>query len=68
MVAKLRKAFNTGKTRPKQYRLQQLKSLLRMLEEKEDEIATAIYNDLRRVSVVCCVCKVLLVQSESAMH
>ncbi|XP_065902144.1 aldehyde dehydrogenase, dimeric NADP-preferring-like [Dysidea avara] len=48
MVAKLRKAFNTGKTRPKQYRLHQLKCLLRMLEEKEDEIATAIYNDLRR--------------------
>jgi len=51
MVDNLRAAFNTGKTRPKQYRLQQLKSLLHMLEDKEDEIATAVYNDLRKVSV-----------------
>ena len=50
MVAKLRKGFKSGKTRDKSYRIQQLKNLFRMLEEKEDEILEAGYNDLRKVS------------------
>ena len=50
MVAKLRKGFKSGKTRKKSYRIQQLKNLFRMLEEKEEEILEAGYKDLRKVS------------------
>ena len=49
MVAKLRKGFRNGKTREKSYRIQ-LKNLFRMLEEKEDKILEAEYNDLKKVS------------------
>ena len=52
MVAKLRKGFKNGKTREKSYRIQQLKNLFRMLEEKEDKILEAGYNDLKKVSIV----------------
>jgi len=50
MVAKLRKGFNSGKTREKSYRVQQLRNLFTMLEEKEDKILEAVYNDLRKVT------------------
>ena len=49
MVAKLRKGFKSGKTREKSYRIQQLKNLFKMLEEKEDQILEAGYKDLRKV-------------------
>lgn len=46
-----RAAFNTGKTRPLAFRIQQLKSLRRMLEEKEKAITDALKADLNKV---CC--------------
>ncbi|KAJ6657318.1 hypothetical protein lerEdw1_002685 [Lerista edwardsae] len=45
-VERVRAAFNTGKTRPLEFRIQQLKALKRMVEEKEKEIAAALKADL----------------------
>jgi len=50
MVEKLRESFRSGKTREKSFRIKQLKNLLRMLDEKEDEITEAGYRDLRKVN------------------
>ena len=54
MVDKLRKGFKSGKTREKSYRIQQLKNLFKMLEEREDQILEAGYNDLRKVNSKNC--------------
>jgi len=52
MVKKLRESFRSGKTRQKSFRIQQLKNLLRMLDEKEDEITEAGHRDLRKVNLL----------------
>ena len=64
MVAKLRKGFKSGKTCEKSYRIQQLKNLFRMLEEKEEEILEAVYKDLRKVSskVTGCIASLCMLQ------
>lgn len=49
-VQQAREAFMSGRTRPLEFRLQQLKSLQKMITEKEAEIATAVKQDLNRVS------------------
>ena len=51
MVAKLRKGFRSDKTRDKDYRIKQLRNLFRMLEEQEDKILKAVYNDLKKVCI-----------------
>jgi len=38
----------TGRTRPVEWRLTQLKNLLRMMEENEMLICEALYKDLRK--------------------
>ncbi|XP_065902137.1 aldehyde dehydrogenase, dimeric NADP-preferring-like isoform X2 [Dysidea avara] len=48
MVEQLLDSFNAGRTREKSFRIQQLKNLLRMLDEKEDEITEAGFRDLGR--------------------
>ncbi|XP_066491148.1 aldehyde dehydrogenase family 3 member A2 isoform X2 [Tiliqua scincoides] len=48
VVERARAAFNTGKSRPLEFRIQQLKALKRMLEEKEKEIAAALKADLNK--------------------
>ncbi|XP_032072163.1 aldehyde dehydrogenase family 3 member A2 [Thamnophis elegans] len=47
-VDQARAAFNTGKTRPLAFRIQQLKALKKMLEEKEKEFAAALMADLHK--------------------
>lgn len=53
VVDRARAAFQTGKTRPLEFRIQQLKALERMLKEKEKEIATALMADLHKVDILC---------------
>lgn len=48
MVATLRNSFNSGKTKPVAFRKKQLQNLLRMYEEKKDEIQAALWTDLRK--------------------
>ena len=43
-----RQAFNSGRTRPVEWRKQQLRNLLRMMEENEELLCEALFNDLRK--------------------
>ncbi|KAK7882217.1 hypothetical protein WMY93_028391 [Mugilogobius chulae] len=44
-------AFLSGRTRPLEFRLQQLHALLKMITERETDIATALKQDLNRSTV-----------------
>ncbi|XP_011694882.1 PREDICTED: aldehyde dehydrogenase, dimeric NADP-preferring isoform X3 [Wasmannia auropunctata] len=48
LVQQSRDAFNSGKTRPLEWRIKQLKQLIRMLSETSSEITAALTADLRR--------------------
>ncbi|ONK58001.1 uncharacterized protein A4U43_C09F6710 [Asparagus officinalis] len=48
LTRELRESFNLGKTRSFQWRSNQLKGLLRMMEEKEADIMGALYSDLAK--------------------
>nr|XP_020862678.1 aldehyde dehydrogenase, dimeric NADP-preferring-like [Phascolarctos cinereus] len=47
-VQRARAAFNSGKTRPLKFRIQQLENLQRMMKEREEEITEALYADLHK--------------------
>ncbi|XP_068172776.1 aldehyde dehydrogenase, dimeric NADP-preferring-like isoform X1 [Antennarius striatus] len=47
-LMRVREAFLSGRTRPVQFRLQQLHALQRMITEKEAEICTALKQDINR--------------------
>jgi aldehyde dehydrogenase (NAD+) len=42
----LRESFNTGKTKTYEWRASQLKSIARLIDEKESEIIEALRSDL----------------------
>ncbi|GAB2289840.1 Aldehyde dehydrogenase 3 member H1 [Dionaea muscipula] len=48
MVRELRGAFSTGKTRSYQWRVSQLKAIIRMMDEREKEIVDALRADLNK--------------------
>ena len=48
MVQTLRNSFNSGKTKPVEYRLKQLKALLRLYEENTNEMLQALATDLHK--------------------
>ena len=48
VVDEARAAFNAGVTRPLEWRRSQLKAMIRMLEEQQDEFAAALRSDLGR--------------------
>ncbi|XP_014644970.1 PREDICTED: aldehyde dehydrogenase, dimeric NADP-preferring [Ceratotherium simum simum] len=48
VVQRARAAFNSGKTRPLQFRVQQLEALRRMIKEREKDIAGALTADLHK--------------------
>nr|KAF6398776.1 aldehyde dehydrogenase 3 family member A1 [Molossus molossus] len=48
VVQRARAAFNSGRTRPLQFRIQQLEALRRMIKEREKDIAGALAADLHR--------------------
>lgn len=48
-VTRAREAFLSGRTRPLEFRLQQLNALQKMITERETEIATALKQDINRV-------------------
>lgn len=48
IVAGARRTFESGVTRPLEWRLKQLKAMKRLLLENKDEITKAIQADLRR--------------------
>lgn len=48
MVADARNAFNNGITKSYDFRIKQMKALLRLLEENEDKLCAALTEDLRK--------------------
>ncbi|KFO74386.1 Fatty aldehyde dehydrogenase [Cuculus canorus] len=48
VVGKARAAFNSGRSRPLEFRMRQLKALERMVQEKEKEILAALKADLHK--------------------
>lgn len=50
-MGRARAAFNSGRSRPLEFRIQQLKALERMVQEKEKEILAALKADLNKVWV-----------------
>ena len=48
MMQSLRQSFGTGRTKPIEWRIQQLNGLLRMYEENETIFAEALHKDLRK--------------------
>lgn len=48
-VQRVRDAFQTGRSRPLRFRLQQLEALRRMVQEREKDILAAIASDLCKV-------------------
>uniref|UniRef100_A0AAQ6APU8 Aldehyde dehydrogenase n=1 Tax=Amphiprion ocellaris TaxID=80972 RepID=A0AAQ6APU8_AMPOC len=48
VVQRAKEAFLSGRTRPVEFRLQQLHALQRMITEKETEICTALKQDINR--------------------
>jgi aldehyde dehydrogenase (NAD+) len=51
VLAGLREIFATGRTRPLEWRLKQLRGVQRFVEERESEIAAALADDLGRSAV-----------------
>lgn len=48
VVQRARAAFASGKTRDVNFRVRQLENLLRMYNENEADLTTALYKDLRK--------------------
>ncbi|CAH1183793.1 unnamed protein product [Phaedon cochleariae] len=48
LVMHLRTTFESGKTKPIEYRIEQLKSLKKMLQEKSETISQCLYDDLHK--------------------
>ncbi len=48
VFARVRRGFESGRTRSIEWRLGQLRNLVRLLDEREDQIAAALAQDLGR--------------------
>ncbi|KAF7048107.1 hypothetical protein CFC21_056923 [Triticum aestivum] len=48
VMEELRGSFREGRTRPAEWRTAQLRALVRMIEEKEDDISNALHADLAK--------------------
>ena len=66
-VARLRASFDSGRTRPLEYRQEQLAGLARFLKERESEIESAIHRDLGRPAVEIYASEIALIASELAL-
>ncbi|KFU86273.1 Fatty aldehyde dehydrogenase, partial [Chaetura pelagica] len=70
VVSRARAAFTSGRSRSLEFRLQQLKALERMVQEKEQEIQAALQADLHksRINVYTQEILVLLMELTMAMN
>lgn len=59
LARELRKSFNSGRTTNYEWRMSQLKSIEKMLEEKENDITEALYKDLSKPGIEAFVAEVL---------
>ncbi|XP_073385182.1 aldehyde dehydrogenase family 3 member H1 isoform X2 [Physcomitrium patens] len=63
LVAEVREAYMTMRTKPAEWRVQQLKGLLRMVIESESEIVEALYADLGKPAHESYMSEISLVKS-----
>lgn len=61
---KLKESFRSGKTRDVEYRKDQLRELLRLMEENEDAIAEALAKDMHKPKQEAVLAEVLMVKSD----
>ncbi|XP_070608288.1 aldehyde dehydrogenase family 3 member B1-like [Erythrolamprus reginae] len=66
LVHCLRATWLTGKTRPKEYRVQQLEALCHFLEERHADIQHALCADLRKPCFETEISEVLIIRNELA--
>ncbi|XP_018564881.1 aldehyde dehydrogenase, dimeric NADP-preferring-like [Anoplophora glabripennis] len=64
VVAVAKKAFATGKTKPLKFRREQLKGLLKFLEECKEDIEKALYQDLRKHKQECHLCEIEIIAND----
>lgn len=67
VVARLRAAFNDGRSRDEAWRRAQLQGLQRLLAERESEFAAALHADLGKPALETFVTEIALVRSEVAL-
>ncbi|MBU2956077.1 aldehyde dehydrogenase family protein [Paracoccus sp. 1_MG-2023] len=64
-VARLRAAFDSGRTRPLEWRRAQLQAILRLLKEREGDIIAAIHADLRKGRLESWMAEIALIRTEA---
>ena len=64
MVAKARKSFSNGTTKPYEFRLKQLEAMVTLLEENVDELVSALHTDLRKSKQEAVVTEVNIVMAD----
>ena len=67
LVARMRASFDSGRTRPLEYRLEQLAGIARFLKEREAEIEQAIHRDLGRPALEVYSSEIAFIASELAL-
>ena len=67
VVADLRTAYDTGRTRPLAWRLNQLAALAALVEENEQEICAALFADLGKTPDEANITELSLVRAELAL-
>ncbi|OQV23415.1 Aldehyde dehydrogenase, dimeric NADP-preferring [Hypsibius exemplaris] len=64
VVRKLRAAFQTGKSKPYEFRIRQLEGLLRFFDENVDILCAALWKDLHKPRQECIVTEIEIVKNE----
>lgn len=67
MVSELRARFDSGATRPIEWRLQQIQRIIDLIDDKEDEWMQALYEDSGKSEFNCYAGDLLFVRAE-ALH
>lgn len=64
VLTRARNAFDSGKTQPLSFRMEQLENLHRMFVERSDEILEALKKDLRKAQLEATLYEIEIVQNE----
>ncbi|XP_034245884.1 aldehyde dehydrogenase, dimeric NADP-preferring-like isoform X1 [Thrips palmi] len=64
IVQKARDAFGTGRTLSYEFRVKQLKNLLRMFEENDTDLISALESDLRKSKQEACIMEIEICKNE----
>jgi acyl-CoA reductase-like NAD-dependent aldehyde dehydrogenase len=59
LLSELRRTFQSGRTKSREWRLEQLRALLKMVMEQEDEISKALSLDLGKSAYETYSCEVI---------